>query len=316
MITIDDIRSAHRFLDGRVHRTPMLSTRTVSERVGATVLLKAELLQRTGSFKVRGVLNRLRQLSDDERARGLITISAGNHAQAVAWAAARECVHATVVMPETAPRAKVAACLGYGADVVQRGDIFAAFAHMDELRAQHGFTLVHPFDDEHVIAGQGTVGIELCEDAGELDSVSVPVGGGGLISGIATAVRALLPHAHIYGIEPVGADALRRGLEAGEPVRLDRIDTIADGLSAPMTGVNVLAHVRAAGIDVVTITDDDIVQAMRLLLERCKLLTEPAGAAALAALLSGAVIVPTGARVGVILSGGNIDIERLKTLLP
>jgi threonine dehydratase len=316
MVGIDDIRAAQRHLDGRLHRTPLLSSHTLSERAGATVLLKLEALQRTGSFKPRGVLNRLRRLNAAERARGLITISAGNHAQAVAWAAAREGVHATVVMPEHASPAKVQASRAYGASVVLHGDVFAAFARMDELRAEHGYTLVHPFDDQDVIAGQGTVGVELCEDAGTVDVVIVPVGGGGLLAGVATAVRALQPRARIYGVEPVGAAALRRGLDAGAPVRLDRIDTIADGLGAPATAARVIDLVRASVDDVVLVTDDAITEALRLLLERCKLLAEPAGAAGLAALLSGSVSVPAGARVAVIISGGNIDLERLRTLLP
>lgn len=316
MVGIDDIRAAQQHLDGRLHRTPLLPSRTLSDRIGARILLKLESLQRTGSFKPRGVLNRLRQLTAEERARGLITISAGNHAQAVAWAAAREGVPATVVMPAHASPAKVAASRAYGASIVLHGDVFAAFARMEELRTEHGYTLLHPFDDEHVIAGQGTVGVELCEDAGTVDVVVVPVGGGGLLAGIATAVRALQPAARIYGVEPVGAAALRRGLDAGAPVRLERIDTIADGLSAPATAARVLEQVRATVDDVVLVSDDAIVEALRLLLERCKLLAEPAGAAGLAALLCGAVTVPAGARVGVIISGGNIDLERLRTLLP
>ena len=315
MIALEDIRAAAQYLDGRVHHTPLLLSRTLSERVGATVLLKVEAFQRTGSFKPRGVLNRLRQLSAEERARGLITISAGNHAQAVAWAAAREGVRATVVMPAHASPAKVEASRGYGAEIVLHGDVFAAFARMDELRAQHGYTLLHPFDDEHVMAGQGTVGLELCADAGELDMVVVPVGGGGLLAGIATAVRALRPHARIIGVEPVGAAALREALDTGAPVRLERIDTIADGLGAPATGPLVLEHVRAVVDDVVLVTDDAIVRALRLLLERCKILAEPAGAAGLAALLDGVIRAPAGGRVGVIISGGNIDLERLRTLL-
>jgi threonine ammonia-lyase medium form len=316
MIGIHEIRAAQQYLDGRVHRTPTLPSRTISERVGATVMLKLEAFQRTGSFKPRGVLNRLRHLSADERARGLITISAGNHAQAVAWAAAQEGVQATVVMPAHASPAKVAASRGYGAHVVQHGDVFEAFARMDELRVEHGYTLVHPYDDDHVMAGQGTVGVELCDDGGPLDLVVVPVGGGGLLAGIATAVRALQPHARIIGVEPVGAAALRRALDAGVPVRLERIDTIADGLSAPITGVRTLEQVRAMVDDVVTITDDVMVDALRLLLERCKVLAEPAGAAGLAALLSGAVTAPRGGRVGIIISGGNLDLERLRALLP
>jgi threonine dehydratase len=316
MIDINEIRRAQQRLAGRVHRTPVLGSRTLGTRVGGTTFLKAESFQRTGSFKVRGVLNRLHHLSPAERAVGLVTVSAGNHAQAVAWAAAQENVRAVVVMPEHASPAKVSACREYGADVVLHGDVFAAFTRMEELRQSEGYTLVHPFDDPHIIAGQGTVGAELCDDVPDLDLVVVPVGGGGLISGVATAVRALRPRARIIGVEPVGAAAVRRALDAGGPVRLERVDTIADGLGAPMTGAHVLEHVRATVDDVVTIPDDSIASALRFLLERCKLLVEPAGAAGVAALLDGTVSVATAARVAVVLSGGNIDLTRLTTLLP
>ena len=316
MIHIDDIRGAQKRLDGHVHRTPVLGSRTLSERIGATALLKVEAFQRTGSFKVRGVLNRLHHLTTAERERGLVTVSAGNHAQAVAYGSSLESIHAVVVMPEHASPAKVEACREYGAEVVLHGDVFAAFARMEELREQHGYTLVHPFDDPHVIAGQGTVGTELCDDVPDIDVVVVPVGGGGLLSGVATAVRALRPHARIIGVEPDGAPAVRRALDEGGPVRLERVDTIADGLGAPMTGPVVLEHMRALVDDVVTVTDDSIAHALRFLLERCKLLVEPAGAAGVAALLDGTVHVPAGARVAMILSGGNIDLPRLRTLLP
>ena len=316
MIDIHDIREAGRRLDAHVHRTPVLGSRTLSDRIGAAVFMKVEAFQRTGAFKVRGAINRLHHLSDDERQRGVVTYSAGNHAQAVAYGARIENVRAVVVMPEHASRAKADACREYGAEVVLHGDVFGALDRMEQLRAEHGYTLVHPFDDPHVIAGQGTVGHELCEDVPDLDIVVVPVGGGGLLSGVATAVRALRPHARIIGVEPAGAPAVRRALDAGEPVRLERIDTVADGLGAPTTGPHVLEHVRALVDDVVTVDDDNIIAALRLLLERCKLLVEPAGAAGVAALLSGAVRVPAGARVGVILSGGNIDLPRLRTLLP
>jgi len=316
MVDIQDVRRAEQHIRGRVHRTPLLSSRTLGERIGAEVLLKTETFQRTGSFKARGVLNRLHHLTPDERARGLVTVSAGNHAQAVAWASTKEGVRATVVMPEHAVAAKVQACRDYGADVVLHGDVFAAFERMEQLRAQHGYTLVHPFDDPHVIAGQGTVGTEVCDDTPETDVVIVPAGGGGLLSGIAVAVRALRPRARIIGVEPSGAPAIRRALDEGKPVRLERIDTIADGLGAPATGPVVLEHVNALVDDVVTVSDDAIAEGLRFLLERCKILVEPAGAAGVAALLEGAVRVPRGARVAVILSGGNIDPARLRSLLP
>ena len=315
MVDIQQIHQAHEYLQGRVHRTPLLGSRTLSERAGAEVLLKAEAFQRTGSFKVRGVFNRLRKLSSDERARGLVTVSAGNHAQAVAYAAALEGVRATVVMPESASPAKVAASRAYGANVVLHGDVFAAFARMEQLRDEHGYIVVHPFDDLDVIAGQGTVGLELCEDGGALDLVIVPVGGGGLISGIATAVKALQPRARVVGVEPIGSDALSRGLAAGQPVPLEKVTSIADGLGAPATGPNALAHARAFVDEIVLVTDEAIADGVRFLLERCKVLTEPAGAAGVAALLSGAITAAVDARVSVVLSGGNFDLDRLRELL-
>ncbi|MEX1184068.1 MAG: threonine/serine dehydratase [Gemmatimonadota bacterium] len=315
MIGIEDVRAAQQYLEGRVDRTPVLGSRTLGESFGGSLLLKVESLQRTGSFKVRGVLNRLHQLTPAERERGLITVSAGNHAQAVAWGATLEGVRAIVVMPEHASKTKVAASRAYGAEVVLHGDVFDAFAKMEELRAAHGYTLVHPFDDAAVIAGQGTVGAELCDEVGDLNLVIVPVGGGGLISGVAAAVRALRPAARIIGVEPAASDAVSRGLAAGRPVRLASSNTIADGLGAPMTGENVLAHVRAFVDEMVTVSEEDIAHALRMILERCKLLVEPAGAAAVAAVLAGVAAIPRGARAAAILSGGNIDTDRLRTLL-
>lgn len=319
MLHIRDIEQAGRRVAGQVHRTPVLTSRTLDRVTGMSLFLKPELLQRTGSFKVRGVLNRIADLTPDERRRGIITISAGNHGQAVAFAAAAEGVRATVVMPAHATPAKVGACRDYGADVVLYGDIFGAFEKMDELRRRDGGVLIHPFDDPAIMAGQGTVALEICQDVPDLDAIIIPAGGGGLLSGAAVAMKALQPHARVIGVEPTGAAAIVRGLEAGEPVRLDAVDTIADGLGAPMTSTRVLDHVRAFVDDMVLVTDDQIRAAMRLLLERCKLLAEPAGAATLAALLAGAASVPTPGsrppRVAAVLSGGNIDMPRLAGLL-
>jgi threonine dehydratase len=199
--------------------------------------------------------------------------------------------------------------------VVLHGDVFAAFERMEALRSEHGYTLVHPFDDEGVIAGQGTVALELIADLDDIDYVIVPVGGGGLISGIATAVKALRPQARVIGVEPEGAAAVRRALDEGGPVRLERVATIADGLGAPMTGEVALAHIRAYVDDVVLVSDAAIREALTAMLERTKLLVEPAGAAGVAALMAGALRVPRGSRVAVIASGGNVDMQRLKEVL-
>jgi threonine dehydratase len=314
MNTIHDIEAAATRLSGRVHRTPLVSTRSLGERTGTRLFLKAECLQRTGSFKVRGALNRIATMDRAALERGLIGVSAGNHAQALAYAARAAGVHCTVVMPANAAAAKVAASEAYGAHVVLHGTVFDAFAKMEELRSQHGYTLVHPFDDDAVIAGQGTVGLEIHEDLPDVDVVLVPVGGGGLLAGVATALRARRPGVRIIGVEPHGAAALTAALEAGRVVRLERVETIADGLSAPMSGECVLAHVRGIVDDVVLVSDDAIADAMRSLIERTKLLVEPAAAAGFAALASG-IVNARNRTVAIILSGGNIGIERLKALL-
>ena len=308
------------FLDARervgaaVHRTPLLSSRTLGERIGRPLFLKAENLQKTGAFKVRGALNRMLRLSDGERARGVVTISAGNHAQAVAWAAARAGVEATVVMPENATRSKVEASRAYGARVVLHGDVFQAFEKALEL-AEGGLTLVHPFDHPDVIAGQGTVGLEILEGLPEPAAVVVPLGGGGLCAGIATALAHAAPGVAVWGVEPEGADAMSRSLEEGRPVRLERVDTVADGLAAPMAGDLTYPLVRDHAAGVVRVSDAEIGDAMAWVLARAKLRVEPAGAAAVAALLAGRVPLDRPGPVVAVLSGGNVDLESLPDLL-
>jgi threonine dehydratase len=242
-------------------------------------------------------------------------VSAGNHAQALAWAAGREGVRCTVVMPEGASATKAAASRAYGADVMLHGNVHEAFARMEALRAEFGFTLVHPFADAAVIAGQGTVGLEIVSDLPDVDIVIVPVGGGGLLAGVSAAVRALRPRARIIGVEPEGAAGLTAALSAGRVVTLQDVATIADGLAAPMTSELALAHARAFVDDVVTVSDDAIAAAVRALLERARLVVEPAGAAALAGLLSEAVKVPADAVTAIVISGGNIDPAQLAEFL-
>lgn len=298
-----------------VHRTPVFSSRTLGERLGASLFLKCENLQKTGAFKVRGALNRVRSLDVDARARGVVTISAGNHAQALAWAATAAGAPATVVMPESAPRSKVDASAAYGAEVVLHGDVFAAFEKALELAEERNLVFVHPFDDEAIVAGQGTVALEVLEQLPEIASVVVPVGGGGLLAGICTVLAHRRPEVRVYGVEPTGADAMRRSLDDGGPVRLDQVDTIADGLGAPMAGEITLEHIRAFAEDVVTVTDAEIARAMALILSRAKLLTEPAGAAGVAALLAGKIPDTGGGPAVAVLSGGNVDLDVLPELL-
>jgi len=313
LVSLADITAAHAAIEGIVHRTPTGGSSYLSERTGARVVLKLELFQKTGSFKVRGVVNTLRQLSADERARGVISLSAGNHAQAVAWGATRLGIRSTIVMPATAVRSKVEATRGYGGEVVQTADDLLATAL--QLQRERGLTLVHPFDDERVIAGQGTVGLEIVADVPDVDVVLVACGGGGLISGVAAAVKALRPGARIVGIEPEGADVMTRSLAAGSPQRLTTIDTVADGLAAPFAGVRNLAHCQALVDDWFVVPDREIVDAMRILMERCKVVPEAAGAAALVPLLTGRLTLGTGATVVPIVCGGNVDLQRLKGLL-
>jgi threonine dehydratase len=316
MIGITEIREASTSSAGRIHRTPLFQSTALGRAVDANVYLKAEFLQKTGSFKVRGVLHKIRKLSPEQKAAGLITFSAGNHAQALAYCASVERVKSVVVMPATASPIKALAALEYGAEIVLHGGVWDAYNKMQELEREKGYTLVHPYDDDDIIAGHGTAGLEIMEDLPDADVIVVPVGGGGLISGIAAAVKALRPSTRVYGVEPTGAAGLRAALDAGKVVKLDAPATIADGLAAPMTGPRVLEHVKAFVDDVVLVDDDEIRSALRTVLERCKFLLEPAGVAAVAALLCNRIPLGRGAKVVAVASGGNVDLERLKTLLP
>lgn len=298
-----------------VHRTPLIRSSTLSRRVGAPVWLKCENLQKTGAFKVRGALNRLLQLTDEERARGVSTISAGNHAQAVAWAAAHAGIKSLVVMPEHASPTKVRASREYGAEVILDGDAKAAFVKVREISEERGLCFVHPFDDEEVVAGHASCGLEILEDLPHVGTIVVPVGGGGLSSGITAAVAAMGSDADVWGVEPEGAPAMHRSLSEGRAVHLDTVQTIADGLAAPMAGVLNHAILANHARGVVLVSDGQIISALRLLLERTKLLTEPAGAAALAGLLSNQIEVRPDRPIVVVLSGGNADLTQLGALL-
>ncbi|MCH8812569.1 MAG: pyridoxal-phosphate dependent enzyme [Gemmatimonadetes bacterium] len=314
MPELEHLQEAQARISGSLHRTPVVSSRTLSERVGRPVFLKCENLQKTGSFKVRGALNLILELDDVARGPGVVTISAGNHAQAVAWSAARAGISATVVMPANASPTKVRASEEYGAEVILQGTIFEAFDLALEVAQDRGLTFLHAFDDPLIIAGQGTVGLEILEDVPDVATVVAPVGGGGLISGVALAVASLAPGARVFGVEPHGACAMRKSLDKGEAVHLESIDTIADGLGAPMAGELTFEVVRHHVEDVVLVSDDEIRVAMAFVLERAKLLVEPAGAAGVAALLAGRIPLADGPVVAV-LSGGNVDLDRLPDLL-
>jgi|SRR5579859_231294 len=318
MVTLEDVLEAQRVIAGRLHRTPLLSAQALGAMADPPVrlFLKAELLQKTGAFKVRGALNKLAELSPEQKRRGLITVSAGNHAQAVAWSAAAEGVPATVVMAETAVRSKVEATRGYGAEVILFGTSMSGiFEHAHQLEHERGLLFIPPFDDPRIIAGQGTVGLEILEDLAEPDVVIVSCGGGGLCSGVALAIKSKRPQTRVVIVEPEGAPTMRRSLDAGKPMALESINTIADGLTAPFTSDLTLAMTQRYVDEAVLVSDAEIGHAMGLILERCKLLAEPAAAATVAALLAGKVDVAEGAKVVAILSGGNVDRERLKQLV-
>lgn len=314
-VTLQAIQAARQAIAGKVHRTPMLSSERLGERMGVRLLLKAECLQKTGSFKPRGVLNRLRFLSDEEKARGLVTMSAGNHAQALAWGARQVGVASTVVMPASAPLSKVRAAQAYGATVIQEATMPQVFATAEMLRTERGLTLVHPFDDPHIMAGQGTVGLEILEQAPTVTKVVVGIGGGGLIGGIALAVKTLRPDVKVYGVEPTGADSMFKSFAAGKAMRIDKVDTIADGLGSPYASDRTYAITRQYVDAVELVTDEQIAEALSLILTYTKLLVEPAGAASVAALLCGKIPLEPNDVVVALLSGGNIDSQRLKTII-
>jgi threonine dehydratase len=323
-VTLAAIRETRVLLRGRVHHTPMLSSATAARVAGAAastrlgdgrLYLKAEHLQKTGSFKARAALARITSLTRAERRRGAVTTSAGNAGQAYAWAAREAGVPMTVVMPEGAVASKVAACLEYGADVVLRGaHIGESLAYLETLRAERGLTLVHPYDDPEVLLGNGSCGLEILEDLPDVDVVVIAVGGGGLMGGVTVALKESRPSIRVYGVEPVTSNALQKGIEAGEPVRIVPV-SVADGLGASTAGRLAIAVAQRYLEDVVLIDDAVILAGLRFALERLKQVVEPAGAAALAAVLSGAVPLRDGDRVCVILSGGNVAVERLGDLL-
>jgi threonine dehydratase len=315
LISLDDVHRARERIGDRLHRTPLLRSATLSDQVGADVRFKAELFQRTGAFKPRGVLNKLSTLSDEEKRRGVISISAGNHAQALAYASAVEGIDALVVMWQTASPMKIAAARGYGATIdTEAADIPAAFTRLEELIESTGRTLVHPYDDPLVMAGQGTVGVEMLEDAPQADVVLVPVGGGGLVSGIATAVKGMNPDARVVAVEPERSRALHESLKAGEPVTVEA-KSIADGLNGPYAGANCVRVCTELGVESVLVTEAALREAFRFMYGRMKLACEVAGAATAAALMSRAVEVEPGQIVAAVVSGGNVAAKTAAAIL-
>ena len=303
-LTRDDVLQAAERIRGRVHRTPTFSSGTL----GARTYLKAELFQKTGSFKVRGVLNKLSSLTAEEKGRGVIGISAGNHAQALAWGAAAERIDCLVVMWASASETKIDATRGYGASVdLEADDPTSAFDRLNTLLAETGRTLVHPFDDPVVLAGAGTVALELLEDAPEVETIVVPVGGGGLIGGIAAAA----PDRRVIAVEPERSAAVHDGLAAGKSVSVVP-DSIADGLSAPFAGETALEILRANDVESVLVTEEELEQGFRFLYERAKLACEPAAAVGVAALLAGKL---DASRTAFVVSGGNVLAQTASAIL-
>ena len=316
MIGLDDVLDAEPRVRETSRHTPVEYSTTFSEMTGAEVHLKMEHRQRTGSFKIRGATNRIATLSESARDAGVVTASAGNHAQGVALAASREGVDATVVMPENAPFAKVKATRDYGADVVLHGvDYDEAAERAHEIEREQGRTYVHAFDDPMIMAGQGTLGLEIARDLPTVDTVAVAVGGGGLISGTATALKGLLDEVRVVGVQAEGAASAARSLRKGSIERLDGVDTIADGIAARSVGHETFPIIQERVDEVVTVSDDDIAMAVTHLLERTKSLVEGAGAVGLAAMLVDAFDYDDGEVVVPALCGGNIDMNVLTTVL-
>ena len=313
LLPIEAFEAANVHVAPHTYRTPLLTSRTLGELSGFDIRLKAEMFQRTGSYKIRGPLNKLTTLTDDERRRGVVCSSAGNHAQGLALAARIHGIRAVVAMAENATPSKVAATRGYGAEVVLHGAIWDdANEKAKELVREQGLTYVHPFDDLDLIAGQGTVGLEIVRDWPDVDVIVVPIGGGGLISGIAMAAKALKPSLRVIGVESSGAPGMRDSVKAGRVVTLDRVDCVIDGLRVKRVGETTFEIVRRVVDEIVTLPDDQIFDALLWTMSRTKLVVEGAAAAPVGAVIQGLIAAPRGAKVVCVLSGGNVNLDQLK----
>ena len=312
-LTRQDFEQARARVAPHTYHTPILTSRSLSEATGFEVRLKAELFQKGGSYKVRGPTNLIAQLSDEERSRGVICSSAGNHSQGVAIAARQYGVQAVVCMAENATPSKIAATEGYGAQVVLHGNIWdEANERALELVEERGLTYVHPFDDPRLIAGQGTVGLEIMDDFPGADIIVVPIGGGGLISGVSMAVKSINPDIRVIGVESSGAPAMKLSVEAGHSITLDEVHCVIDGLTVKRVGENTRSVVSRFVDDIVTLPDEQIFEAVLWLMARAKLVAEGAAAAPVAALLHDLIDAPPGSKVVAVLSGGNLDVEQLR----
>ena len=318
MVTLEDIRNAKENIAEFVHRTPLFSSTLLSSLAGKELYFKAECLQKTGSFKPRGATNKIRSLVGQDIA-GVITVSSGNHGQGTAYVAGRLGIPAVVMVPERAPLPKIKAARSYGAEVIVGGD----FSNPEEITKkvlamaqERNLAPIHPFDDPLVIAGQGTIGLEILEDLPDVDVVIVPVGGGGLLSGIATALKLSKPSVKVFGVGPQDACSMYKSFREKKLVLVhDMPETIADGLRAALVGEQTLQHTLKYVDDVVTVSDDELIDAMRLLWTRLKLVVEPSGAASFAVVNSGKVVIPDDSKVVCVLSGGNVDFDRIMKYL-
>lgn len=316
-VTLADVQAARERIRSHVHRTPVLTSRLADERAGARVFFKCEVFQRIGAFKARGAFSRMTLLTPEERARGVVAFSSGNHAQAVALAARELGVRATIVMPDNAPAAKIAATRGYGADVVLYDRLGGESREEIARRvlAERGGVLVPPFDDDAIIAGQGTLALELLEDVPDLDVIATPCSGGGLLSGTAVGAKGLRPEIRVWGVEPEAGDDVKRSFAAGHPVTIPLPDTICDALQTTAPAERTLAIIRALTEGILTVSDLEVRRAMAFLASRMKIVVEPGGAVAFAALMHGKIPDAAGRRVGIVLSGGNADPDRFGALI-
>ena len=315
-LNLERIKQAQENIKDVARKTPMFHTSTFSNICGCNLYLKCENKQKTGAFKLRGAYNKLVNLTEEEKKKGVIASSAGNHAQGVAYAATSFGVKATIVMPVTAPQAKVTATKGYGASVIQAGQVYdECYAKAVEVQKETGATFLHPFNDIDVMAGQGTIGLEILEELPEMDVIVVPIGGGGLISGIATAAKAIKPSIRIVGVQPEIVASTKASMEKGEVVTLPGAKSLADGISVSTPGTECFKYIQKYVDEVVTVTEDEIAYGMFSLMERNKLIVEGAGASAIAALLAGKIDGVKGKNVVTIVSGGNVDIATVSKII-
>ena len=314
-LTREDFAAAYAKVSPHIYHTPLLSSRLLSEATGFEARLKAEIFQRTGSYKIRGPLNKFTYLTEEERRRGVVCSSAGNHAQGVAFAAKIHGIKAVVCMAENATPSKIAATRAYGAEVVLHGAIWdEADEKAKELVRERGLTYVHPFDDMQLIAGQGTIGLEIIRDWPDVDVIVVPIGGGGLISGISQAVKAFKPSVKVIGVESSGAPGMRDSVRAGHVVTLETVECIIDGLRVKRVGMTTFEVVRRFVDEIVVLPDEQIFEAMIWIMSRAKLVVEGAAASPVAALLQGLVKASGGSKIACVLSGGNVNLDQLKGL--